>query len=50
VPEKIQAQVIKTSHVKSQDQLADIFTKALGKEKHLDILCKLGQIDIYLPT
>ena len=45
----VQGQVV-TRHVSSSQQLADIFTKALGKEKFKSLLVKLGVIDIHSPT
>lgn len=50
VREKLENKTISTSYVRSEDQLADIFTKATT-EKHLQhILSKLGSIDIYAPN
>jgi hypothetical protein len=50
IREKVQAKKIETPYVKSEDQLAYIFTKGLdmgpfGEKSH-----KLGMIDIYNPT
>ena len=42
--------IISTSHVFTEDQLADIFTKALGKRKFLYLLGKLGICDLHAPT
>ena len=42
--------IISTSHVSTEDQLADIFTKALGKRKFLYLLGKLGICDLHAPT
>ena len=42
--------IISTSHVSTEDQLADIFTKALGKRKFLYLLRKLGICDLHAPT
>ena len=39
-----------TRYVISSQQLADVFTKALGKEKFKQLVCKLGVIDIHSPT
>jgi hypothetical protein len=50
VQEKIQAKEIETSYVKSQDQLADIFTKGLEPGPFVKITSKLGLIDIYNPN
>ena len=50
VREKIQAKEIETPFVKSQDQLADVFTKGLGTRAFEDITSKLGLFDIYNPS
>ena len=42
VREKLQAGIISPSYVPTQYQLADIFTKALGKERFLTLRHKLG--------
>ena len=44
VREKLQAGIISLSYVPTQYQLADIFTKALGKEQFLMLRHKLGFI------
>ena len=50
IREKIQQGVISTEHVKTSEQLGDIFTKALNGPR-VDYLCnKLGMINIYAPT
>ncbi|GLU11360.1 hypothetical protein SLE2022_281140 [Rubroshorea leprosula] len=46
----IQAGVISPSHVRSQFQIADIFTKALGKEQFQFLLRKLGIYNLHAPT
>ena len=38
---------LKTFYVSTQNQLADIFTKALGVESFMRLLSKLGVIDIF---
>ena len=48
VREKLQVGII--SHVPTQYQLANIFTKALGKERFLTLRHKLGVHDLHLPT
>jgi hypothetical protein len=50
VREKIQAKEIETSFVRSEDQLADIFTKGLEPEPFDKLIGKLGLIDIYKPN
>ena len=41
---------IKTFHVNSRNQLADIFTKALGVDNFLRLLKRLGVINIFAQT
>ena len=41
---------IKTFHVNSRNQLADIFTKALGVDNILRLLKRLGVINIFAQT
>ncbi|KAH9750713.1 retrovirus-related pol polyprotein from transposon RE2 [Citrus sinensis] len=50
VREKIQAKLIKTAHVSSAHQIADIFTKALGNEQFHRLSGKLGIHNIHAPT
>ena len=50
VREKLQAEVIKNLHVVSQNQLADIFTKALYPNQFKILLGKNGIINIYGPS
>ena len=38
------------SHVSTTSQLADIFTKPLGKQQFDPIVCKLGICDLHAPT
>ncbi|XP_062006043.1 uncharacterized mitochondrial protein AtMg00810-like [Rosa rugosa] len=45
----LQGEVV-TQHVISSQQLADVFTKALGKEKFKSLMCKLGVLDNHSPT
>ncbi|XP_057991650.1 uncharacterized mitochondrial protein AtMg00810-like [Hevea brasiliensis] len=50
IREKIQQQIISTGHIKTGEQLGDIFTKALNGAR-IDYICnKLGMINIYAPT
>jgi hypothetical protein len=49
VREKVQSGEIETPFVRSKEQLADIFTKALDKTSHLNILNKLGSINLFEP-
>lgn len=39
--------MIDLQHVGSKEQLADVLTKALGKEDHEKMICKLGTIDLF---
>jgi hypothetical protein len=50
IREKIQEKEIETPFVKSQDQLADIFTKGLEPRPFKENTNKLGLIDIYNPN
>jgi hypothetical protein len=50
VREKVQSGEIVTPFVRSGNQLADIFTKALDKSSHHMILSKLGLINIFKPN
>ena len=50
VREKLQTRIISPSYVPTQYQLADIFTKALGKEQFLTMRHKLRVHDLHLPT
>lgn len=49
VREKIQEGKIKTFHVASNSQVADIFTKALGISAFTRLANRLGLIDIFVP-
>ena len=42
IKEKLEAEVIKLPHVRSEDQLEDILTKAVGAQFFEEVLCKLG--------
>jgi hypothetical protein len=50
IRDKIIKGEVVTQFVISSQQLADVFTKALGKEKFRQLMCKLGVIDIHSPT
>ena len=50
VREKLQAKEIETPFVRSEEQLADVFTKGLTRKAFENILSKLGMYDIYLPS
>jgi hypothetical protein len=47
---KIQLKDIKTSFVKSEDQLTDILTKELSVKALKNISCKLGLYYLYNPS
>ncbi|KAM1043999.1 hypothetical protein ACFX14_035108 [Malus domestica] len=50
IRDKIQDGSVITKHVSSSQQLADVFTRALGKDAFLAMLRKLGVLDIHSPT
>ncbi|XP_057495256.1 retrovirus-related Pol polyprotein from transposon TNT 1-94 isoform X3 [Actinidia eriantha] len=50
IKEKLNSGVICTPFVKTNEQLADIFTKGLGSRPHHFILSKLGMRDIFAPA
>ena len=50
VREKLQAGLVRPSYVPTRFQLADIFTKALGKDQFLTLRAKLGVHDLHSPT
>lgn len=47
VRERLQDGMIKLEHTVSKEQLADLFTKSLGKIQHLHLLEKLQVVNIY---
>ena len=50
IKEKLEAKIVQFPFVKSEDQLADILTKAVSSKVFCDSLVKLGIGDIYAPT
>ena len=50
IRDKIQDGSIITKHVASMNQLANVFTKPLGKEAFSTMMRKLGVLDIHSPT
>ena len=50
IREKIQSGVIRTLHFKSQNQLADLMTKALGSQQFQFLVGKMGAHNIYAPS
>lgn len=47
IREKLQDGLIKTRHVISKEQPANIFTKVLGHQQHAILLAKLGMKNIF---
>ncbi|KAK3043854.1 hypothetical protein RJ639_000553 [Escallonia herrerae] len=50
IRQHIQSETIATKSISSQDQLADIFTKALGHDRFHQLLGKLGISTLHAPT
>ena len=50
IKEKLEAGIIVFPFVKSEDQLADVLTKAVANNVFEDSLSKLGMCDIHAPT
>ncbi|CAL8161901.1 unnamed protein product [Prunus armeniaca] len=50
VLEKIQSGMITTAYTPSSHQLADIFTKPLGRDSFNIIIRKLGVLNLHSPT
>jgi hypothetical protein len=50
IKEKLEAKIIEISFVKSEDQLADVLTKAVTGRVFHNSLSKLGMSEIYAPT
>jgi len=49
VREKLLQKMIKTHHVSTKDQLADLLTKGLWKASHQYLMSKLGVRDLFQP-
>jgi hypothetical protein len=49
IREKLQSKEIETPYVKSENQLADVFTKGLDASKFQKNIFKLGIINIFSP-
>ena len=47
IKEKLEAKIIEVPHIRSQDQLADMLTKAISNQVFHTSLDKLGMNDIY---
>ena len=50
VRDEVRAGLIRPIYVSTHVQLADLFTKALGKQQFENITCKLGIQDLHAPT
>ncbi|KAM7531655.1 hypothetical protein LguiB_035065 [Lonicera macranthoides] len=50
IKEKLEDKVITVPHVRSEDQLADILTKAVTRKVFAKLISKLGMFDICVPT
>ncbi|KAL5722299.1 hypothetical protein ACHQM5_005837 [Ranunculus cassubicifolius] len=50
VRDAVQEGIIEPFHVSTKEQLADLFTKALGKQQFDYLLHKLGILDLHAPT
>jgi hypothetical protein len=50
IKEQLEAKIIEVPHVRSQDQLANILTKAVSSKAFHQVLDKLGMENIHAPT
>ena len=50
IKEKLKVKIVKLPFVKSEDQLADVLTKAVSSRVFYNSLGKLGIENIYAPT
>ena len=50
VKDKVLEKVIKLNHVRTDCQLADMLTKALGYNQFSNLTCKMGMINIHTPA
>ena len=50
IKEKLEAKFIELPKIRSEDQLADVLTKAVSNQLFLKFVDKLGMCDIYTPT
>lgn len=41
--------MLKTEHINTKDQLADVLTKSLGKVQHNMLVSQLGMKDVFQP-
>ena len=50
IKEKVTDGVLRLLYITSEEQQADVFTKALSNKIYHTLVCKLGMCDIYAPT
>ena len=50
IKEKLEEKVVYIPHVRSEDQLTDILTKAVTRNIFTKLINKLGMFDICVPT
>ena len=50
IAEKVNGGIVNLTHVPTEEQLADVFTKALSKPVFDKFLSKLGLYNVYAPT
>ena len=50
IKEKLDQEIVELPKIRSEDQLADILTKAVSSRVFSKFLGKLGMCDIYAPT
>ena len=50
IKEKLDEKIVELPKIRSEDQLADILTKAVSSRVFSKFLGKLGMCDIYAPT
>ena len=50
IKEKLDEEIVELPKIRSEDQLADIVTKAVSSQVFSNFLGKLGMCDIYAPT
>ncbi|KAM1757598.1 hypothetical protein ACFX11_006836 [Malus domestica] len=50
IKKKLESKVIEVPSIGTEDQVADILTKAVSSDKFLRFLDKLGMCNIYAPT
>lgn len=50
IKEKLNQKIIQFPFVKSEDQLADVLTKAVSRKVFQNVISKLSMLDIYAPT